>query len=431
MNTEHALLPWSSSRILANFEAGSECSIELLRLAGSLPDVASRAILSPFFSHRTLQQIGQSPALSTLTYMCDKALAQQRICDKELHNAMSSSRSNSEVAMAVEEVTFSANVTSSLLMDSVVNFNSAIAPLLNSSDCHLQRTLLKRLTAIAECSFAVGSFGCDGGVLPTSGPRRTLSLSRRKPLGTYPESISSFHSYCIPASMVCATRVMHDITDTERRDFMKWLGAAPPLIKVRSRDSVKSQQMNQKAMEARMTIVPSVRAVTLKRRRADYSQEVSHVESADDLPRAVLPEAMPSTPEPPQDVTWVTEGELFLVNGRVVHREVKSPAGKSLKRGKTEDAKTEGSSSSKMASESTVKQGVDTGTECTSGANVAKATGDCAPSTSHASTHHKTVPLKTREEIIELLSALSISNVLRDALLVGLNGEMPLSKEST
>ncbi|KAH9578460.1 hypothetical protein LSM04_009414 [Trypanosoma melophagium] len=423
MIAEDAVLPWSSSRILRSFESSPELRAGLLSLANCYSNVASRTILCPLFSHRSLQQLSFSPALGTFSSMCNHALAQQQRYETEVGSEVSAADVSKNRGVA-DEVTFAAVVTGSYLEESTVNLGAALLPLIGSSHGHLLSTLKKRLQLVAQCSLGIGK---NEEEMTASSVRKTITLLPHKKTEEKNTRGTFFcRNSVFPETMTCTTNVASVLSTSERRELLKRLGDVPLPFQVRSREELKQEQMNQKAFEASLTVVLTEPVGLLppwKRRKTDVEEKIV-TESIPDSETVVRPISLPNLPKPPSNATWVKDGELVLVNGRLVHRETKRPAEGTIKKEKEAVSKSEKekeNSTTIFESNGCSKQKRITADSARKKKTTKEDRETSSSTTKITAVSTQNVPLKTRNEIVALVNELNISDTLREALLIGLN----------
>ncbi|KEG15291.1 hypothetical protein DQ04_00121230 [Trypanosoma grayi] len=424
MNAEDALHPWSVSRVFRSLESRRENRADLLTVASSIPDVASRTMLSPLFSHRSIHQFGHSPAFGTISSMCNHALTQQRRYEEEIRSDACVNGQGSSGG-ADHEVTFAATITSSWLEKTTVSLGAALLPLIGKSQEHLLTALKKRLCDIVQCSSSTSI--SDKNSPYTSIRKTTTILNRKRAAERVEKGMTLPQRYVLPVGMTSPTNVARNVSANECRELLSQLKNTPVPFQVRSRDEVKLQQSKQKALEASMTVVLPEHVVPLppwKRRKTDL-EDTAEAENLADPPVPLL-SAEPVCPqETLQDATWVKEGELVLVNGRLVYREGKKPREGPPKKDKTatpklDDALNRTTTSKTSAVSKKRKASVDSPRK----RKYTKQQSSVYASPSKFNVvSTQNVPLKTREELLTLVNALQISDVLRGAFLIGLNDD--------
>ncbi|RNF03524.1 uncharacterized protein Tco025E_08167 [Trypanosoma conorhini] len=423
MNAEDALLPWSAQRILSCIEIKLEYRAELLATASRLPDVAARTLLCPLFSHRLLHQFTHSSAFGIISSMCNHALTLQQRQEEETRggswNGDTHSRNGTE-----DEVTFAARITSNVLENSTVNLEAALLPLIANSQGHLLTTLKKRLHEAEESSFVVNSYEeCK----PSMPARRRLTLvPQRKKMERAREQMNLPYRYIFSAAMASVTNVARGASVHDRRELLLRLGDTPVPFQVRSREEVRQQLRGQKALETSMTVVlpEHAHAVPLppwKRQRTE-AEEITDKEIPTVQPTAASSTTSSFSQASLVNATWVKEGELVLVNGRLVHRDAKKQVENGIREEKTSTLATEEELGSVDTSESTISgKKKDLTEKYARKKRMPNAEHGSSNSVKVGTVNTQGVPLKSREELLALVRSLQVSDVLRAAFLIGLN----------
>ncbi|RNF01646.1 hypothetical protein TraAM80_06879 [Trypanosoma rangeli] len=421
MNAEDALIPWSAQRILPCLDLNPEYRADLLATASRLPDVASRTLLCPLFSHRLLHQFTHSSAFGTLSLMCSHALTHQRRHEEETRGSSWNGDKNSGSGTE-DEVTFAATITSSVLENSMMNLEAALVPLIGDSQEHLLTTLKKRLRGAEQNVFGV-NFHDEG--KPFMPARKRISLvPQGKTMEKARGQVTLPYRHILSRAMASETNVAQSASIYDRRELLGRLGDTPVPFQVRSREEVRQQLRGQKALETSMTVVLPDHVVPLplwKRRRKEMEENTEQETSAVP-PTAVTSSTSNSAQEPFVNATWVKEGELILVNGRLVHRDTRKQSESGAKEEKTSDLATEREVGPMENSES-AKSGKKKKSTAESAQKKRTPKDGCGSSTSPriGTVSAQGVPLKSREELLVLVRSLQVSDVLRAAFLIGLN----------
>nr|CCC94168.1 conserved hypothetical protein [Trypanosoma congolense IL3000] len=419
MNAEDALQTWSAPCVLAKFESSIKYREDLLSLACRLPDVASRIILCPLFSQRLLQQLDHSPALDTLMLMCKRAIAQQQQ-QRKMKLVQDSRRmgGNQEESVAVDIVTFAAEITKGLLEHSVLRLDDALAPCVTLLQQGAIATLKTRLKE-KVCRFSSLSAGKGKNFSPTS-PRRIVSLfTQKKAVQSYRKPLNISQTCTVPSSMAVSKRIVQDVSDKERRQLLNQLDEVHPVLQVCSRAVIKRQLKSERSLE-RNTSLLATKGTTLvpswKRRRSDDTIQpfVSGEKGGDGEKLAQESDATHCQDIP--NATWVTEGELVLIKGRLVHV-------KKDERSVVSDSKNTNSRHVKMGATAKASSESSSQTDTNTKKSIAKPSrkvGQEVPRQGRQANTSQAVPLMSKEELMEMIQNLDISVRLRQTLLIGL-----------
>ncbi|CBH16261.1 hypothetical protein, conserved [Trypanosoma brucei gambiense DAL972] len=422
MSAEDALVPWSVSYIFKNIESDADYRNKLLAMADRLPDVASRTILCPLFSRRLIQQTERSSALHILSSMCRLAIAQQRRYDAEIRGESGNCEKEGKVVTAVDEVTFAAQIVGSFINTSVLDLSTAFLPFSGTQRPHHLTILASRTQEATEYFHKLcKNEGCAR-VAPTA-VRRTFSLlpAKREPrLSRHPLPFS--RRYNLPACMTALHCVAQDIRPAEQRGLLRKLDTAGPALRVHSRDTLNEKLARKRRLEKKA--VPS----SLSR---PAPQLIRRETSAPDAPPTPDPrcttdqsEPLHSKPssvpqEPIPNATWVKDGDLRVVNGKIVYFEEKLDDSDNkndipIEASEIETMKTR-EDQSKKKKDSTKKSNRITDK------NVRKdRKHNASPKIKHNRHPQQSIPLKSREELIEMVEALDVSSRLRQTFWIGL-----------
>ncbi|RNF16325.1 hypothetical protein TcG_06468 [Trypanosoma cruzi] len=420
MNAENALAPWSVQQIFPSLEASVKYRADLLTTASRLPDVASRTLLCPLFHHRLLHHFAQSSVFGVLSSMCSHALTQQRLHEEATGNGFNGAKNNGYATE--DEVNFAATVTSSLLEDSMINLDAALLPIIGNSQGHLLTILRKRLRETEESSIGVKFH--EKSTLSISTQKKITFVPRRKTMEKVLDQANLPRRHIFSKKMASLTNVAQSTGACERRELLGNLGDTPVPFQVRSREEVRQQLRGQKAFETSMTVVLSDHAVPLplwKRRRNEVGENTEN-EGFTSPPTAASSTALNSPQESFVNATWVKEGELLLVNGCLIHRDTKKIVESSAKKEKI-FALERGEIGSMETPETTTSVKKKTTAESERKKRTAKVARGSFASGRIGTVNTQGVPLMSREEILALVNSLQISDALRAAFLIGLNGD--------
>ncbi|EKF32534.1 hypothetical protein MOQ_003608 [Trypanosoma cruzi marinkellei] len=420
MNAENALVPWSAQQIFPCLEVSVEYRADLLATASRLPDVASRTLLCPLFHHRLLHQFAQSSVFGVLSSMCSHALTQQRLHEETSGNGFNGGKNNGYATE--DEVKFAATVTSSLLEDSMINLDAALLPIIGNSQGHLVTILKKRLRETEENSLGVKYH--EKSTLSMSTQKRITFVTRKRRMEKVRDQVNLPRRHIFSKGMASLTNVVQSAGFCERRELLGKLGDSPVPFQVRSREEVRQQLRGQKAFETSMTVVLSDHGVPLPlwKRRRNEVEEITENEGFTAPPTATSSTALDSPQESFVNATWVREGELLLVNGCLVHRDKKRMVEPSAKKEKT-CALERGEIGSMETSETTSSVKKKTTAESERKKRTANVARGSFASGRIGTVNTQGVPLMSREEILALVNSLQISDALRAAFLIGLNGD--------
>lgn len=424
MNAGEAQIPWSAPHIFFCLESNPEYRIDLLGIASRLPDVASRTLLCPFFSYRSLNQLAFSPCLGTLSLMCKHSMAQQKRYELEAtSNEFGEEKDNS--AGIADDVTFAAKLTKSLLERSAVKLGDALLSVFCDFHGRLFPFLCERLRVSAQ-----DFLGDRSHDIKTMNTSRNISIVSQLTSKNGRERTNLSLQHFFPMSLASKTKVACDLGIFERTELLSRLGNLPVLFQARSRDEVKQQLNVQKVSGSNMTVVPPKHVFFPSwKRETRHSEEITETKSVDGSPTA-----SPTTITPPlepqegllSNVTWVKDGELALVNGRIVHREVKNSVQiEERKRRKTCSAKMEDTVEKTVSFEPLVSEGKKKqNTEHVQKKKVFREERDVSLYTANSSViSTQSLPLLSRDEVLALVNNLQISDHLREAFLIGLNDD--------